>query len=428
MDRDADVVDVAMSHPAQRAAVPLVTDLVTQLRAACSTNDLYEFQRDLLGAMLGAQAQQAQATRNLHRSRRGRDTAPAISGDWAVEQLVWDRIVRQLRTVGDALAWRVFDFDRRFVTVLSQNAPVSPMFGKPGLAYELGEVDERWRVSRQFCLLHDLTSVVRVADMTAFTAEGARLVEVKASPNNKRPEQTRRAQGAIAVLTRGAPLHTETGELDVLYTGEQFTTHLPAVARALAAADEDGVAWSRIGRQLVVMTISADAAMKKGFETQGDEAASRQDRAFTKAEMHQTQHHLTGHRLDTHTRDRGLAPYTIYPFPPEVCARLTTDYLVVRSYLGWDRVADAFRDLGYDVACPFDPRHGQMDSDTPVAVVSRRDRTMTIHAWGLQQVQFEFLTVERFAAGVDSIWDYDMRDSNRRSGVLTFANEKATWR
>ena len=43
---------------------------------------------------------------------------PGTIEAWAFEELVFERIARQLRVVGDGLAWRRFGYDRRIIFVL----------------------------------------------------------------------------------------------------------------------------------------------------------------------------------------------------------------------------------------------------------------------------------------------------------------------
>lgn len=193
LERDPHQVDVAMAHGAQRAAVGLIERLLGQLRATRTDRDRFDFQWELFEAMLAAQRRQAEASRNVKRARRQGTTSPAVTSDLAVEQLVWDRIVRQLRSVGDAFAWRLFRFDRRFILALSENDPVSPFVDEAGLQYEIDEVEKRWHQLGQFSLLHDLTSVIRIGDVTAFTSDGPRLVDdIKANPANRRSPQSQR--------------------------------------------------------------------------------------------------------------------------------------------------------------------------------------------------------------------------------------------
>jgi hypothetical protein len=462
IERDPNEVDRAMAHPAQRQAVGLIRDLLVELRATRSDKDRFEFQEELFRATFQAQTEQAEASRNLQRARRGRTTSSAPTGDWAVEQVVWDRIVRQLRTVGDAFAWRLFGFDRRYILALSENAPVSPLIGKAGLKYEIDEVRERWRRLGQFSLLHDLTSVIRIGDVTAFTPAGPQLVDdIKANPANRRSSQSRRAKQALRVLTEGAPLITTDGEeYELVLTRQQFKTHLAELGRGLEAADREVMFWAQIAHQLVTWTFSTTAPQRSNPgspPTPADvleRSARRRTTVFSKAGLDQSRHHLRGERVDTHTRNAGLAPYTIYPFSPDVCARLTTDNLVFSTILAWERLEQAFTKLGYDTFCPLDdnagrlggpaqavtgslpgspfqdPVDGRLDSDTPVIVVAKGNRKLTLHAWGLHQVQFELLDVDRFAAGVDEMWGRDLRGLwwGRRSGMLAFANERAVWR
>ena len=41
---------------------------------------------------------------------------------------VCERVDRQLRSVADALAWRVFNYDRRVIVAFSRNYPPGPMY------------------------------------------------------------------------------------------------------------------------------------------------------------------------------------------------------------------------------------------------------------------------------------------------------------
>jgi hypothetical protein len=46
---------------------------------------------------------------------------------WRLERDVCERVARQLRCVGDALAWRVFGFQRRYILALCRNDPPGVM-------------------------------------------------------------------------------------------------------------------------------------------------------------------------------------------------------------------------------------------------------------------------------------------------------------
>jgi hypothetical protein len=43
---------------------------------------------------------------------------------------VCERVDRQLRSIGDALAWQVFSYDRRVIIAFSRNQVPGPMAGR----------------------------------------------------------------------------------------------------------------------------------------------------------------------------------------------------------------------------------------------------------------------------------------------------------
>jgi hypothetical protein len=140
-----------MAHPAQRANVRQVAELIERLRASEQPADFYEFQQLLLGLVYQVEERRGQCSRMIKRLRRGRqapqDAPPALnSGDasvkesWELEAYVYERLARQLRTVGDGLAWRCFGYNRQVIQTLSRNDWAGPMYGKLGLPYELGTI------------------------------------------------------------------------------------------------------------------------------------------------------------------------------------------------------------------------------------------------------------------------------------------------
>lgn len=75
------------------------------------------------------------------------------------------RVARQFRCVGDALAWRVFGFERRNIIALCQNAPSGVWAGKAGAPAELDAVEQAYRQDGQFAILHDMTNCLRIGDV-----------------------------------------------------------------------------------------------------------------------------------------------------------------------------------------------------------------------------------------------------------------------
>ncbi len=84
------------------SSVPLLTRLLEVEK------DRWEFKRAVTRMRNGKQPH-----REVSELQSGRD--PADIATWRFEHDVCERLARQLRSVGDALAWRVFGFHRPFI-------------------------------------------------------------------------------------------------------------------------------------------------------------------------------------------------------------------------------------------------------------------------------------------------------------------------
>ena len=84
---------------------------------------------------------EASSTPECRFSRTDLDGSPEA---WQLEHDVCERVARQYRCVGGALAWRVFGFQRRHVIARCLNGPPGVMAGKAGLAAELARVKQAY--------------------------------------------------------------------------------------------------------------------------------------------------------------------------------------------------------------------------------------------------------------------------------------------
>ena len=109
-----------------------------------------------------------------------------------------ERIARQYRCIGDALAWRVFGFQRRYILAFCHNQSSGVMAGKEGLSFERQRVDQIFREDGQFALMHDLTNCLRIGDITVFGDAGPVPIEVKKDEKKelRSTPQTRRLRAA----------------------------------------------------------------------------------------------------------------------------------------------------------------------------------------------------------------------------------------
>ena len=142
-------------------------------------------------------------TESLRRSEhpnRSQGWIPPCLSTWQLELDICERVARQLRCVGDALAWRVFGFERQYITALARNQSPGMMAGKLGFAAERARVEQARREYGQFALMYALTNCLRIGDITAFTDEGPVQIEVKTNGIRSRRELANALPGPDSLL------------------------------------------------------------------------------------------------------------------------------------------------------------------------------------------------------------------------------------
>jgi len=393
----------------------------------------YKFQERLFGEIYKAQEYQAEVSRNMKRLAKGSSVPNPPVETWEVEQVVIDRVVRQLRAVGDALAWHVFNFDRRAIIALANNDQSGPMVGKVGLEYEKTKLAEIWTREGVFALMHDLTNCIRIGDVTKFGKDQTTVIEVKKNLKTGSSAQMARLRAVFASLMHGAPMPAgeETTALEKVLT--QFKSHLgKSLGGAIAAADVAGSASIVIGSQWVVNCASVSGLLTEGVSLLPEEVAKPKAAAFVRANMSHSMHHLQVPRsVDQAGRAAWIAPFTVFPFSPEICARLTCDYLTYDAVIAYERLESAFQAEGFRVQCCLPPTHTLPPGapEDTVMLARRKDRGIFLRQPTVIHILIELVDPRRFAVGVaELLAKVAVASGEGPSGIFTFSNERAVWR
>jgi hypothetical protein len=120
-----------------------------------------------------------------------------------------------------------------------------------------------------------------------------------------------------------------------------------------------------------------------------------------------------------------LAPPTIFPLSPTRCAMLACDLAAYRPVMSWDMLGEAFRSVGFSVACPLRAANDTLapEDEVLIATLGRKRLGMNANAFG--QIALELVDPGRYAAAIKEAVN---AGTSPTKGILTFANEKATWR
>lgn len=432
---------LVMRHRAQARNLKIVEYLLSKLDACKVLDDFVDFQGELLQATLKAHADAGYIDQQERRSLTGKgmkepsdwplalDPATATPADWEIERLVANRVIRQIQAVGDTLAWRAYGYDRGAITVLASNQPPGRIVNKVGLHNELGLVLEAWEKRKCFALLHDLTSTLRIADVTEFGLDGTRQIwEVKSSPNAKTGPQRRRMQAAIeAIEGRGSLPKIEPSHptFYLFRSSVPLRTDLPELRKLIERADTSGDWSGRVGRGRVAGIVNLiKFAEDPHYEQRFAQFQSHLLRAMGR-HMAGSTHHLKVASPDHTARRADTAPFGVFPLPVATRAQLICDYVVFDTRLAIESLAEALGRQGLDIEVPLAARNGVHSALKSVIHMHANGRRLTLHAAGLHNLLLEFTSLDCYAAATAEMLT---SDESRNRPLLMFAGERHVWR
>lgn len=426
-----------LRHPSQQAITSTITQMISWLRACETLEDCYEFQRHLFGCLYEVEERRAQCSRVTKRLERGQNIPanvpvppsgnPTQLSTWKLESYVFERLARQLRTVGDGFAWTCFGYDRRVILALSRNDSPGPMYGKAGLRYELGAIEEIWRDKQHFALHHDLTNCLRIADLTEFTADGQRLFhEIKAKPHTEK-KQLERAQAVVEAIMNGGVLPSSVSDTRLVELQEPYRTNLKQLNDLLQLAKQNGCHGMKLphGRAVIASSLPVMAVRWEDNPEEGTHLLeSTRHRALKRAGIDKAMHHIKGYSGDTAARSPIMAPWAIYPFSPSDCAALICDMLLFDTTVSADALVESLERAGLTGEVLLEPADVNLEGDMPVVRARWRDRSVTWHAHGLGVLLYELAEPDTLARGVREAL---LMDNPPDFPLLVHKNEAATW-
>ena len=437
------LADVILTHPWHQQGLNTMVGLIHALRRCGTDADLYDFQEKLFPLILEADQRRAQVSRILKRMGRRGGTLPADAPElgsgldphdiesWQVEDEVFERVARQLRSIGDALAWRAFGYDRRMIVALSRSDPAGPMGDKAGVAGERAFIQQRW-ADGEFALHHDSTNVLRIGDHTIFHRDGTGdLHEHKTDPRRKRPRQealrigTQRALADGGVLPAGFALQA---------SGIVYRTHLDGLRNVLdLAAQRTGIQGGVVAPgRAVIAANQYTAARHHSADTFGERFTSELDRYRRKIGAAPPEPVLAMWSLDQVGRSPGRPPWAIYPVPADVAASLITDAIFFAVLMKPAAVTDALHKAGVASRWlqPLDQPVDMTTSLLEVGTASRRPGETRI-VWSqlspdaIYSLMLEFVDLSAWSRQV--AWCLEQTvDRDVRPWPL-FADEGKTW-
>lgn len=411
---DAEQLGVLASHPAQLRNLARIEELLEDLDTLETPEQYLSFQAELYREVFETFERLGRCRQSVKRLSKGRppkiDVAPPTDvglGDgtdaWRFEALLYERLARQLRTVGDGLAWRTFNYNRSLIVAMSRNDSPGPLERTEGLEFELRAVRDIWQKKRSFALLHDLTNCLRIADLTEVGADGhARLHEVKRGrPAGSR--QTRRMKAVVEAVLRGGRLPGETGDARLVQLETIFRTDLDGLGSLLQLATQYGGREMKLppGRAVVATDLLALLERHGSGTDAGIRAVENaRARALRLAGLDTANHLVRANSGDTAARSPLMVPFAIYPFPARLRSKLICDFMLFETHLDPDVLVSACDRAGLRARIELPPRHGDLNGSQPVMTVFGHDTQLTLRAQGLAPLLYELVHPDCWASGI----------------------------
>ncbi|GAB3188976.1 hypothetical protein FHX75_111403 [Micromonospora palomenae] len=363
MDRaDGDQIDAILTHPAHQQTLHALIELIRALRTCRSAEDMYHLQGRLRSMVLDTEKRRAaisQQIKRLDKHRKLTADAPELGTaldrtdreSWVLEGDVYERIWRQLKSIADALAWKVFGYQRNIIVALSRADASGPMYGKAGLAAELEVIEDAWRENREFVLHHDLTNVIRVGDVTVLGRDGwAWLREIKTNERYRIPAQERLLAETSQVLADEAG-KLPSGHVPVRTTID-YRTDLAGLRDVLGLAHaRSGIAGGVVssGRAVVAASQFTAAGMYTAEEF-STRFSAELDRVRRRIGADDLAHTLTLLSIDQAGRTLVRPPWAIYPIEAEVAASLTADGMFFAVCMNPNKIIDSLAKVGVEAS------------------------------------------------------------------------------
>ena len=261
-------------------------------------------------------------------------------------------MVDRLRSIGDGIAWRLVNYDRPTLRLLSEHQPVSAPQLDVGLASEVRELLKLADEQTGPVILNSVTNFLRVGDITIYEPDTGevRLVEVKSS--SRSTARTRRQGQYMSVVQEGLKtgVHQTAGvQLHRLSASKPLKTHVFSVEQAMREAEKRYGASRLFGDYMAVAVFAQKKIIDDLPESHWADMQHPHIKRLSAVQRYDSDVVLP--RMDsafavTHFNPN-LAPYSIFPIEPRLRFALLSGKFLVVSVLNVSGLARWLQKRGW---------------------------------------------------------------------------------
>jgi hypothetical protein len=424
-------------HPRWERHVPATTALVESLRHLDDPMAVRAWHAAVLDAVIAGEREAADVKRQIKIARTAlkdaRSTAEKTTGSELLAAMMYEKdtinaLLTILRTLTDAVVWRLLEYNRAVIAVLGEGRATRHFASGRGLDNELATIDRLWNEHGVLAIHADLTTCVRHGDLLCLeqwppSAWG--IEECKAGPgrDDRVRRQAARLERLRDLLNTGVrPAGDGEVELRIVGCPVPMRAHHVVMQQLLDTARTAGYAetWLEDG-SFAQVTDHRDPRAGVAFDTatRNEQALMDHGGGEDAVLRYSTLHRRIRDRRETFSSQLplGLLPYRVGDVTDLCMGRM--DVLVTLDTRALER---RFRRRGIDARVAV----GEEAAGTQFVSCERGGRLVTIPATAREQVMLEGLTLDTIV----DIGDWMLGQSSsstRRESALRF-DEPAIWR
>jgi hypothetical protein len=437
VDKKALLRDVQIrEHPLWEEQYEGVRALIGTLREVDGPESIRVWHRAVLNSVMNGEHVLRDVKRQMQYARGRLRSEPLLTGRRAgsdlLEAMAYEKDtvfagLTLLRTLTDALVWRMLDYNRAAIAVLGEGRATRHLASQEGLAHELATIDRLWE--QGVAAVHaDLTTCIRHGDLLClerWSPPQWRIVECKAGRGggDRKRRQHQRIARVEHLLNEGSLPGTEDeDELVIVRCPVRLRAHHADIQQLIRQARTAGYAEAWLGPGLFAQVLDQrDPRVGAAFDT-----ASRGEKALAERHVQESDvvRYSTGHRRIRDRRETfsSQAPLALLPYELDHVAEICTGRLDVTIAVDGRAVASEFARRGIAARVATGKEAGDL-----FVSCERAGRRISIPAPTREQVLVEGLCIESVIDIADWMLDRPVQSSSMRRQFAVGFDERALW-
>lgn len=252
-----------------------------------------------------------------------------------------NRLLKIIKNISDAIAWRVFNYDRVILQLLSEHNRTGNLDST--VVTDLAEAKKIIDSENSVVLVNDLTTILRYGDLTIFDGKSISFKENKTGKGSKKSGRAGRQRHNLDAITdfmnSGVRQKDNVTEL-IFRLAPPITTYHNEIEIAINQALKNGYYQKQVSECFAVETIWLNTPQLEIPEK----------KPFSDIQYYAHQDSLT--LFDQPITK--IAPFGIFPLSDLNCFYLTTGEVVVRTYVNLEALKELYskRGISFDISFP----------------------------------------------------------------------------